>query len=168
MKSQQRSLALSSFYLFRFLFHSPLSLSLSLLLSLSFSHNQPLILIPLLPIDLSAPFSFPLFLLWFSPLPYSMDVFCLYFMHTTQIWNERFLTLSTSESIVDNLSNLSFSFKQILKFNYSIHSNRRPGCLDKSFWVGAYLFQYLLQGLTQKLIILAIIRLIPSYTELSM
>ena len=29
---------------------------------------------------------------------------------------------------------------------YFIHSNKRPRCLDKSFWVGAYVFHYLLQG----------------------
>ena len=33
---------------------------------------------------------------------------------------------------------------------YSINSSKSPGCLDKSFWVGACVFQYLLQGSTQK------------------
>ena len=31
---------------------------------------------------------------------------------------------------------------------YYIHSNKRPGHLKKLFWVGAYLFQYLLQRST--------------------
>ena len=47
-----------------------------------------------------------------------------------------------------------------------------PGRLDKSFWVGAYLFQYLfthlLQGSTQKWLILPIFRLIHSHIELCM
>ena len=51
---------------------------------------------------------------------------------------------------------------------YRIHSNKGPGRLDKSFWVGAYLFQYLLKGSTPKWMILVISRLIPSRIELSM
>ena len=51
---------------------------------------------------------------------------------------------------------------------YRIHSNKRPEHLDKSFWVGAYLFHHLLQGLTQKFTIFAIFRLIPSHVVLSM
>ena len=50
---------------------------------------------------------------------------------------------------------------------YRIHSNKRPGRFDKSFRVGAYLFQYFLQGSTQKLMILAIFRLIPNHIEVS-
>ena len=42
-----------------------------------------------------------------------------------------------------------------------------PRRLDKLFWVGSYLFQYLLQGSTQKWMILAIFRLIPSHGKLS-
>ena len=30
-------------------------------------------------------------------------------------------------------------------YMYHIHSNKHPGCKDKLFQVGAYLFQYLLQ-----------------------
>ena len=51
---------------------------------------------------------------------------------------------------------------------YRIHSNKRPGRLDKSFWLGAYLFQHFLQGLTPKFMILGIFRLIPSHIELIM
>ena len=51
---------------------------------------------------------------------------------------------------------------------YRIHSNKRPGHLDKSFRVGTYLFQYLLQGSTQKFMILANFRLIPNRSEFSM
>ena len=40
--------------------------------------------------------------------------------------------------------------------------------LDKSFWAGAYLFQYLLQGSMQTWMSLAIFRVIPSHMELSM
>ena len=40
----------------------------------------------------------------------------------------------------------------ILHTYYRIHSNKHPVRLDKSFWVDAYLFQHLLQGLTQKFI----------------
>ena len=50
---------------------------------------------------------------------------------------------------------------------YHIHSNKRPGHLDKLFRVGAYLFQYLLQGSTQKFMIFTIFRLIPNHIELS-
>ena len=32
-------------------------------------------------------------------------------------------------------------------YMYRIHSNKHPGHLDKSFGMGTYLFQYLLQGL---------------------
>ena len=51
---------------------------------------------------------------------------------------------------------------------YHIYSNKRPGHLDKSFWVGAYLFQHLLQGLTQNWMIFAIFRLILSQIEFDM
>ena len=46
---------------------------------------------------------------------------------------------------------------------YRIHSNKHLGYLGKSFWVGAYLFQYLLQRSTKKCIISAIFRLIPNH-----
>ena len=36
-------------------------------------------------------------------------------------------------------------------FGYHIYSNKRQGRLDKSFGMGANLFQYLLQGLGQTL-----------------
>ena len=49
-----------------------------------------------------------------------------------------------------------------------IHSNKSQGRLDKSFWVSAYLFSYLLKGWTQKWMILTIFRVIPSHIELSM
>ena len=49
---------------------------------------------------------------------------------------------------------------------YRIHSNKHPGHLDKSFQVGTYLFQYLLEGSTQKIMILAILSLIPAHIEL--
>ena len=52
---------------------------------------------------------------------------------------------------------------------YRIHSSKRPGGLKKSFRVGPYLFQYLLQlGSTQNFMILAIFWLIPNHLELSM
>ena len=51
--------------------------------------------------------------------------------------------------------------------HYRIHSNKSLGHLDKSFWVGAYLFQYMLKGSTQKWMILVNFRLIPSHIELS-
>ena len=53
-------------------------------------------------------------------------------------------------------------------YMYRIHSSKRPGRQDKSFWVGAYLFHYLLQGSTPKRMILASFRLILSHIELSM
>ena len=49
--------------------------------------------------------------------------------------------------------------------DYHIHSNKRPGRLDKSFWVGPYLLQHLLHALTKKFMILAIFRLILSQIE---
>ena len=49
-----------------------------------------------------------------------------------------------------------------------IHSDKRPGHLDNSFWVSGYLFHYLVQRLTQKWMILAGFSLIPSHIELSM
>ena len=52
--------------------------------------------------------------------------------------------------------------------DYHIYSNMHPGHVGKSFWVGAYLFKYQLQGSTWKLIILAIIRLLPSHFELGL
>ena len=39
---------------------------------------------------------------------------------------------------------------------YRIHSNKRPGRLDKSVRVGAYLFHYLLQGSSQTWMIWAV------------
>ena len=54
------------------------------------------------------------------------------------------------------------------KSKYCIHFNNRPGHLDKSFRMGGYLFQYWLQGSTQKFMILAIFWLIPNQIELGM
>ena len=39
----------------------------------------------------------------------------------------------------------------LLPFYYHIHSNKCPGCLDRLFWVGVYLFHYLLQGSTKNI-----------------
>ena len=39
---------------------------------------------------------------------------------------------------------------RLMRNNYYIHSNEQPGGLDKSFWAGAFMFQYLLQGSIQK------------------
>ena len=58
--------------------------------------------------------------------------------------------------------------RSIIVFLHGIHSNKRPGHLDKSFWMGAYLFQYLLQRSTLKFMILAIFKLISNHIELSM
>ena len=52
-------------------------------------------------------------------------------------------------------------------FFYVLYSFQ-SGCLDKSVWMGAYLFQYLLQGSTQKWMIWVILRPIPSHIELGM
>ena len=51
---------------------------------------------------------------------------------------------------------------------YRIHSNKRLGHLDKSFQVGAYLFQFMLQGSTKKFMILAKFRLIANHIDFSM
>ena len=59
---------------------------------------------------------------------------------------------------------LAFDVKKY--YRYCIISNKSLEYLHKSFWVSAYLFHYLLQGLTQKLMILAILRLIASHIEL--
>ena len=67
-----------------------------------------------------------------------------------------------------NLTCAWFNLKEKQESMYCIHSNKRPGSLDKSFWVGAYFFQYLLKGSTHKWMILVIFRLIPSHIEVSM
>ena len=46
-----------------------------------------------------------------------------------------------------------FKKKKPWDANYHIHSNKRPGRLDKSFRVGIYLFQYWMQKSTQKCMI---------------
>ena len=51
---------------------------------------------------------------------------------------------------------------------YRIHSNKRPGCLDKSFWVGTYWFQYCWKVRPKKWMIFALFRLIHSHTEVGM
>ena len=59
-------------------------------------------------------------------------------------------------------------FSNILcKTENRIHSNKRPGNLDKPFWVGAYCFTICCKNWPQTWMILTCFRLIPSHIELS-
>ena len=69
---------------------------------------------------------------------------------------------------VNIVKNIKFK-RNCPKSTYRIHSNERARiCTQgaKSFWLSAYLFHYLLQGSTQKWMILASFRPIPSHIEL--